>query len=130
MLVPIQTFMALSQFQQQQQATDSTQQATPSSSLGSGDNEVVQLDGTFPSLGVAQEVGGVAKGGGATVGEKEEARSCGMLLKGKSSSRHWIRNVPGIVQLDGSSAGHVDSSSDEDSDEEDSSEVSRGEVRG
>ena len=95
MLVPFQTYMALTQLKQQQQ-----QQATPTSAASATDKdkEVVQLDGTFPELG-----------GGAGV-EQGRSKKSGSGCKG------------GIVQLDGPP---VESSSEDDSDmDDDSSEVS------
>ena len=69
---------------------------------------------------------GVVKEGGATCdGQSETVKSKSMvhlIAKPKSGSRNWFRNGNEIVQLDGSSAGQVDSSTDDDSDE-DSSEV-------
>ena len=102
MLVPFQTYMALTQLKQQQQ------QATPTSSSSEKDKEVVQLDGTFPELSV-------------------DGMKCGSKVKKASPFRSsGVGNGSGIGQLDGASGGQVESSSDDDSDlDEDSSEVSR-----
>ncbi len=118
MLVPIQTYMALTHLkqQQQQQQVQQHNQATPPSSSPSStsadkDKEVVQLDGTFPKLG----------GGSGGAGMECEGKG------GASPFRSRSGVEPGIVQLDGGSGGGgppVESSSDDDSDmDEDSSEV-------
>ena len=97
MLVPFQTYMALTQLKQQQQ------QATPTSSSSEKDKEVVQLDGTVPQLSV----------------------DCGSQVKASPSHSSGMGNGNRIAQLDGASGGQVESSSDDDSDlDEDSSEVS------